>query len=507
MNKKYLALFFLAVILIIASFFRLYNLKNVPPGLYPDEAMNGNNALEAIATGEYKWFYPENNGREGLFINIQALAVKTFGNEPWVLRLAAAIFGILTVLGVYFLTKELFKNHEKKEVIALLAMFFTATGFWAILLARIGFRANMAPFFLVWDSYFAFLCFNRVRDNLPAAKWVWPAISAGLALGLGFHSYIAFRATPLVIFAVFLLYFFSLPAGRPRKNIFLAFLMIAFVALAAFAPLAFYFLKNPQDFFGRTTQVSVFAGPAPAKDLSLNILKTFAMFNFAGDYNWRHNYSGRPELFWPVGIFFLAGFFLGLRAFYLKFSPAFRKDEKYFPAFVFLFSWLAVTALPVVISNEGIPHALRAIIMIPAVFILAALGCWWIYETLLEPQLAKRPKYKVLALFVFFFFFILLAVEPFNTYFLKWAKNPNTAGAFAKNYVEIGRELNTLPKELPKCAVITGGGVLVRGVPMPSQTVMFITDTFTPEKQLAKNFSYVFDKKDCPLGSYQAVIE
>ena len=60
----------LILILVIAVFFRLYNFKNLPPGLYGDEAMNGNNAEEAAATGDYKDFYEENNGREGRFINI-----------------------------------------------------------------------------------------------------------------------------------------------------------------------------------------------------------------------------------------------------------------------------------------------------------------------------------------------------------------------------------------------------------------------------------------------------
>jgi len=116
MNKKSIALI---LILIIAAFFRLYNITppagGLPPGLYPDEAMNGNNALEAISTGQYKIFYPENNGREGLFMNIQAVFLKIlmplFNNapEPWMLRLASAFFGILTVLGIYFLAKELFK--------------------------------------------------------------------------------------------------------------------------------------------------------------------------------------------------------------------------------------------------------------------------------------------------------------------------------------------------------------------------------------------------------------
>ncbi|HOM33324.1 MAG TPA: hypothetical protein PK168_01890 [Candidatus Paceibacterota bacterium] len=46
-NKTILALF---IILIIASFFRFSNIKTILPGLYPDEAINDNNALLALST-------------------------------------------------------------------------------------------------------------------------------------------------------------------------------------------------------------------------------------------------------------------------------------------------------------------------------------------------------------------------------------------------------------------------------------------------------------------------
>src|SRR3989338_10465544 len=123
MGKKTVIL--LLLILLIAAFFRLWDLKNTPPGLYPDEAMNGNNAREALETGEWRVFYPENNGREGLFINIQALSINFFCNKPWALRLPSAILGILTVLGTFLLTKELFNKNSG----ALLAAFLMATSF------------------------------------------------------------------------------------------------------------------------------------------------------------------------------------------------------------------------------------------------------------------------------------------------------------------------------------------------------------------------------------------
>src|SRR3989338_4260251 len=142
----------LIAIIILAIFFRFWDLKNTPPGLWSDEAMNGTNTIQALEGGEWKVFYPENFGREGLFINIQALFVKFLGHEPWVLRLPSAIFGVLTVLGLYLMTKALFSIRA-----AIFASFFLATSFWHINFSRIGFRAIMAPFFLIWSFYFLFM--------------------------------------------------------------------------------------------------------------------------------------------------------------------------------------------------------------------------------------------------------------------------------------------------------------------------------------------------------------
>src|SRR5581483_5006844 len=100
----------LAGVVLLASFLRLYHITSTPPGLYPDEAMDGNNALEVVHGGHFQSFYTEDNGREGLYVNILVFFIKAFGNKPWVVRLPAAIAGILTVLGMYFFAAELFKG-------------------------------------------------------------------------------------------------------------------------------------------------------------------------------------------------------------------------------------------------------------------------------------------------------------------------------------------------------------------------------------------------------------
>lgn len=488
MNKKTYALLF--VVLIIASFARLYQIGKLHPGLYPDEAMNGNNALEAIQTGDYKIFYPENNGREGLFINIQAGFIKVLGNKPWVLRLPSAIFGIFTVLGIFYLAKELFKSVN----IALLSSFIMAVNFWHINFSRIGFRAIMAPLLLVWGIYFLLLAIRKWEIHKRMSISI--ALLAGIIYGLGFHTYIAYRATPLLLLV--LIPFFKNKSGFWK-------LTATFIlgTIIAALPIGLYFLKNPGDFLGRTTQVSIFTGGSPIKDITLNTLKTIGMFFFNGDWNWRHNLAGRAGLFWPVALLFAFGLIFALRK---TFSKNFRNDG--FP-FAILIGWLAVCSLPVVVSSEGIPHALRSILLIPPAVILAGFAGSFIYEKLsFISVLAKNPqKYtKILKLFANTLLLLLL-VEGISTYFLLWGKNPKTAEAFNSKYVEIGERLNNMPTETPKYVLVRAGGVLVRGLPMPTQTVMFITDTYLPENQKAKNIHYVMDSKEIPSGAYTETID
>src|SRR3989344_3534592 len=249
MTKKEIgAILFL---LIIAAFLRLYNLETTPPGLYPDEAMNGNNALEAIRTGTFKVFYPENNGREGLFINIQALFLAaTSIREPWMLRLPSALFGILSVLGAFYLFRELARTSELKNdfLIGFLGSFLMATSVWHIIFSRIGFRAIMAPFFLIWAAYFLL---RAMRTGS-----VRTAALSGAALALGAHTYIAYRGMPLLLLCF-------VPRLRQHAKRWKIAGSVTLVATLVAAPLLGYYAFHPADFLGRTGQLSVMSSPAP----------------------------------------------------------------------------------------------------------------------------------------------------------------------------------------------------------------------------------------------------
>ena len=456
-------------VLILATFLRFYHLTTTPPGLFVDEAMDGNNAVEVHETGQFKVFYPEFNGREGLYVNILALLFNVLpSKEPWVIRLPAAVAGVLTVLGIYLLVAELFGDGP-----ALLAAFLLATSFWHIIFSRIGFRAILAPLLLTWSLWLLIKAFKAV--SVAKASWGY-AVLAGIVYALGFYTYIAYRITPL-LFLLFIPFFQKMPGFWKRVVVFVV------VTFLVAAPIGWYFVKNPADFFGRMAQVSVTNSSNRLKQIALNTMKTLLMLNVHGDHNWRHNVSGAPELFWPVGVLFVLGTLLSFCYLY----DYRRRSKIQWSLFgvIILFGWFVLAVLPAAASNEGIPHALRSILMLPPAIIFAAIGGVWLFRHM------KDRWGENIAHSLAFIFLASVAVFAYADYFSIWAGNPNVPGAFNASYVEIGNRINALPPAVPKYVVVGPQGTIARDILMNAETTMYITGSFTTQDQTKKNIHYV----------------
>jgi len=493
MKNKWLLV---VLIMTVAAVFRLQHITTIPPGLHPYEAINGNDAVQALETGNFKVFYPENNGREGLFINLQALSIKVFGAHVWSLRIVSAIAGILTVLGLYLLAARLF-NWQ----IGAISSFLLAISFWHVNFSRIGFSAIMAPLFLVWGLY----CLWR---GLSSGRF-WNFAISGIFWGLGFYTYISFRAMPLVLIFILLAYWQAIKKDfshekylQTRNQIIRGLALFLIILILVALPIGYYFYTHQADFWGRTGQLSIFALEQPPKAFLVNTIETLGMFNFVGDHSWLHNLSGQPELLWPIGALFVVGF---LRSIIKFFST--RRKHGHFPTIpTLLLSWFFIGLLPVILSNEGLPNALRAIIVVPVVIIFAAEGLWWIIDKIGDWYRARDvheysirhhwlKESSIMAVFALVVLLISFTIAEYDKYFNKWVKDPNVSTAFNQDYVSLGEKLNQMPKNIKKYVVVNAPGVLVNGIPIPAQTVMFITDTYTPEKQKAKNIFYLTEEQ------------
>ena len=447
-KKKYLIL----LIVLIAIFFRFWQLNNVPPGLYPDIATNGTDAIYANETGNWKIFYPANNGREGFFINLIALSFKIFGAGIWQLRLVGSIIGVLTVYGVYLLVKELFNENS-----ALFASLFMATGFWAVNLSRIGFRAIMVPFILVFSFYFLLRKFGDEKKSF------WDFIIAGVFFGLGFYTYISFKIAPLIL--VILFGYLALKDFRLLKKSWKGLTIFLIVLLMIAYPITVYQLESKEAAL-RTGQVSILNPEVNKGNFIGTLSKTTAlslgMFNFYGDPNWRHNFSGTPQLNPFVGIFFLIGLLVLVTSF-LK-----RGDFRSKVPLVLMLSIFFVMLIPAILTEEGMPHSLRAIgAMVPA-FVMAGIGAAYAFSNLAKK---KRELAKITGVILVLFIMIF----DFNLYFLAWAKRDEVRNQFTTRYVEIAKYLNEFSPSFKKYVVINEGGALVDGFPVQAQTIKFLT--------------------------------
>ncbi|HMN19444.1 MAG TPA: glycosyltransferase family 39 protein [Candidatus Moranbacteria bacterium] len=429
-------------ILLAALFVRFWHIDSIPAGLYPDEAVNGLDAQRANATGEYKLFYEDNYGREGLFINLQALSILAFGNTILGLKFWPALMGVLTVWGTFLLGRELFRSDRA----GLVSAFLVAFSYWAINFSRIGFRANMVPLILVWSFY---LLWKGIHTRKYA-----PFIFGGLIFGLGVHTYIAFRVAPLVLIVLLVALLFSqkdfLRTYWKHALVFFASLIVTSLPM-----MLDFFVFHPEHYTSRTGAISVLNPEVNQGDLVGTITKTLSLslakYVVWGDQNWRHNYPPYPILNPLVG----AAFALGLAASFAKFFQLLYlrlvrgiRDER-LAVYAFLLCWLFTLLIPEFLANEGNPHALRAIGTIPVVMLISALPLLWLIGHI--KQFGKGFGIAAASMLVVFFAFVSL----FDTtkYLFFFANNPRQHAAFEANLRLASDYLRTIPASTPKFVV------------------------------------------------------
>ncbi len=466
--KRYQVILILIAIIALAGFLRLYNLDSIPPGLYLDEAMNGNNAAIALEDNDYKLFYPENNGSEGFFINLIARIFSIFGIHIWTLRVISALAGILTVLGLYLLTKELFNSYP----VALLSSFLLAVSFWHINFSRIAFGDILIPFFLVWAFYF-FFKFHKIKNKKYLHVLTY-ALLSGAFFGLGFYTSITFGAVIVILIVpVIVVILDFLKKYKKTKKFWKPYIVkfwkydlwiitIIIVAL----PVGLYFLDNPTHFISQTEEILIFSQPNPILAFLESTVKTLGMFNIAGDKNWRHNFAGSPQLITLVGILFIIGLIISIK----KLWKAENKNKyKYW----LLLVWFFVMILPAILVYQATPHALGSIGIIPVCYIFAGLGVWAVFKYLNKLVKEKKMR-KALLVIVSIVFILASAWIGIDKYFFDWAKHPYVESAFNKEYVEIGNYLNSLPAYVKKYVIVNKPGESHYRLSISAQTPQFI---------------------------------
>ncbi len=395
------------LVILIATWLRLYALAEIPWGMWFDEGYNALEAIGILETGDSQIFFIGNNGREPLFLYLSALAVQFLGAKPYSLRVVSAIGGIISVPLLFRLTTCLFKQEPYRYWLGLVASAGLATSFWHLGVSRIGLRAGLLLPFIILCSYLFWRGIQTRRYGY--------FVGAGAGLGLSQYTYLAARLPPLL----FLLYAvgWSVFYWRQKRSstLFLwrGIILMGLVAGIVFLPLGLFFVLNPGTFSNRIENILPVAPETRFTSglLVEHLFKSLRLFVGAGGVSWRYTLPTRPLLDWTSFIGFWLGVFFVARQF--------RK-----PAHLFIFSGLFVMWLPGFLSQDPV-HELRQLGLLPFYYILVAIGLVGTGEWVLK-KLCPRVQFWYAGLSAVLVVLLVSGSLNFDDYFYRWAGHPET---------------------------------------------------------------------------------
>lgn len=267
--------------------------------------------------------------------------------------------GVLSVIGLYFLVKELFDRR-----LAMISSFLLAVSSWHIIMSRTGAKEIFASFVLIFAFYFIWhgLKYGHVFDFFLA----------GLFGGAGFFADKSYFVAPFVVLILFWNYWdyvkkdFSLSKYQQTKtNILGGFSLLVITTIAVVLPVCFYVWQNPAFIL---SPGSIFSTAEPLAQLLRNV-------GWAADKLLLVNFSGGNLVSWPIILLFVIGFIKEF-AHWLK-----RKHGHFSVVHTLIFSWLFVMPIPILLSAD-LPSAAGLSVILPPVLILSAKGIWWVIEKL-----------------------------------------------------------------------------------------------------------------------------
>jgi len=371
--KIYTTLF---LIVILAFFLRFYKVTEVPPSLNWDEVSIGYNAYSILKTGKDEWreSFPIHFKAYGEYklpvqIYLSIPGIYFFGLNELGIRITPVIYGTLTVLVMFFLGRALFQN----ELAGLASAFLLGISPWHIHLTRASFESSLATF---WVSLGIWFFIKGFKDQ----KWF---VISMIPFVLSIFTYNSARIfTPLFLLAVLVIYRKKL---LEFKKIVLISLLVFVVLLIPLTPFllsgersARYKLVSITDDPGLIPRINENRGrstlPPPLPRLIHNKV-TYIFFYFTRNYmahftpqflffsgapHKQHHVQNMGELY----LFQAPFLFFGLFALF-KFKKKFKG---------LLLTWVLLAFIPVSVTNDSIPHALRTLIAAPFYQLVSGLG-------------------------------------------------------------------------------------------------------------------------------------
>lgn len=156
----------------LTAFFvtRLVNIYSIP--IFTDEAIYVRWAQYFLNDSKF-WDYSMTDGKQPLFVWITT-AFMRFISEPLLAgRFVSIIAGLFSMVGLYFLANEIFKNRKIGLFTAFLYLIYP----FALVYDRIALYDSLVSTFIIWALYLEVLLIRRLQLRI--------AIILGIVIGLG----------------------------------------------------------------------------------------------------------------------------------------------------------------------------------------------------------------------------------------------------------------------------------------------------------------------------------
>lgn len=427
-------LFAASALLLIAGTLRFAGLRDLPPALWYDEAINGLDAWAMLRDGRLRMFFDTGgHPREPLFIWLVAAMEAVAGPTPVAIRSVSAIIGTVTVIAFWWMLKGIPKIEsgageqltprspksltewlDEARVWIWAPVMALAALRWHVHFSRTCFRTIMTALMIILTLGFLMRAIERRRMREFAL--------AGAALGAGFYTYLAFRFAPVIVLAALLHPEWRQMWWRSRADLKFVGVMAA-AALFVLAPLLVNYAYHPEHFSGRMDQVTLFSeglGPGLIA-VGKNALSVAGMFSWPGrgDHVPKHNIPNAPVFAWTSAVFFYLG--IGV--------AVWRARRRALDAVMLV--WV-VAILQASVWSFGAPNLLRTVGATPAVAYLLAMG--WVaaacHAGKLSPASWSAKARQGVVLAVMMAIAAIFAIPQTHDYFVKWGSDPRVPRDF-----------------------------------------------------------------------------
>jgi len=403
--KKHAILLILVGIILLGLLIRLYKLTEIPSGFFCDEASIGYNAYTILnyGTDEYGKSFPFffqafGDYKSPVQIYSTVPFIKIFGLSEFSTRLPSSIYGILSIIAIYLLAKELFRNQKHSSWIGIFSALLLTISPWHIHFSRIAFEMMPFTVFSVFGLYFLlkaqknkYFLFLSITSFVVAIYSYFPARIFIPLLGLGF-------------FCIYYKFFW-----QNKKETFLSLILL----ITLLIPFIFHSL-SPVG-LSRWQQINIFTQPPNDETVSQHIIDNyFSHFSvdflftkgdigMPGQFLTRHSVKGIGELYF----FQFPLIILGL-IFIIK-----KKIDKPTTA---LLLWLILYPVGSMLTIDKSAQATRSIIGIIPLTIISALGLYYLTISILK--IKKILTYS--SMLIVFIIILISFLNYLNIFFTKY---------------------------------------------------------------------------------------